>query len=110
MFEVDINKIIPVTEARANISALVNEVEKGHTYVLTRGGKPVVALVPASQLSQKQNQPKSLFKPVKKISPPSVKSAITQHAITEQTNEEDVPSLDLDKVNQALAQYEQNSL
>jgi len=44
MLQVPIDKILPVTEARANISKLVDDVEKGDIYVLTRGGKPVVVV------------------------------------------------------------------
>lgn len=43
---------IPVTEARAQFSELVNRVGYGkERIVLTRHGKPLVALVPAETLS-----------------------------------------------------------
>lgn len=44
MLKIPIDKILPVTEARANISKLVDDVEKGDVYVLTRGGKPSVVV------------------------------------------------------------------
>lgn len=45
MFKVPIDKIIPVTSARARIASLVNEVQRDNSlYVLTRSGKPVAIL------------------------------------------------------------------
>lgn len=45
MFNVPIDKIIPVTNARAQIASLVKEVQKSKSlYVLTRGGKPAAVL------------------------------------------------------------------
>ncbi len=47
------NEEIPVTEARAQFSDLVNRVGFGkERIVLTRHGKPLVALVPAEMLDQ----------------------------------------------------------
>lgn len=44
---------IPVTEARAQFSELINRVGFGkERIVLTRHGKPLVALVPADALSE----------------------------------------------------------
>lgn len=50
MLNVSIDKILPVTEARANIARLVDEVEKGDVYVITRGGKPAAVMVPVSRV------------------------------------------------------------
>ena len=45
MFKVPIDKIIPVTNARANISTLVKNVQETKSlYVLTRGGLPAAVL------------------------------------------------------------------
>lgn len=45
MFDVPIDKIIPVTNARAQIASLVRDVQKTKSlYVLTRGGKPAAVL------------------------------------------------------------------
>lgn len=45
MFNVPIDKIIPVTHARAQISFLVRDVQQTKSlYVLTRGGKPAAIL------------------------------------------------------------------
>ena len=55
MLQVPIDKIIPVTKARANISKIVTDVEKGDIYVLTRGGKPSV-IVSSVGYIQKLNQ------------------------------------------------------
>ena len=47
---------IPVTEARAQFAELVNRVGYGgEEIVLTRHGKPLVALVPAKNLRNQQN-------------------------------------------------------
>lgn len=40
-------KHVGMFEAKTNLSALVEEVEKGGTVVITRHGKPVAKLVPA---------------------------------------------------------------
>jgi len=45
---------IPLAEAKAQISALVAQVENGAEFVLTRHGKPVARLVPVdSQIHRK---------------------------------------------------------
>lgn len=49
MLQVGIDKIMPVTEARANIARLVDEVEKGDVFVITRGGKPAAVVVPVDK-------------------------------------------------------------
>lgn len=47
------NEKIPVTEARSQFSELINRVGFGkERIVLTRHGKPLVALVPAEMLDQ----------------------------------------------------------
>ncbi|EKD56610.1 MAG: hypothetical protein ACD_58C00134G0005 [uncultured bacterium] len=46
MLEVDIKNILPVTDARAKIATLVDEVMGGKLYVLTRGGSPAVVVMP----------------------------------------------------------------
>ena len=49
---------IPVTEARSQFSDLVNRVGFGkERIVLTRHGKPLVALVPAETLDQYRPEP-----------------------------------------------------
>lgn len=71
MFEVPIDKIMPVTVARAKISSLVHDVHKTKSlYVLTRGGKPAAILAsidyikkikqPSVSLSEKEE--KNTFK------------------------------------------------
>lgn len=56
MFTVPIDKIVPVTSARAKISSLVSDVQKNNTlYVLTRGGKPAAILASADFLNAKSN-------------------------------------------------------
>ena len=52
MLKIPIDKILPVTEARANISKLVDNVEKGDVYVLTRGGKPSVVVASVEDIKK----------------------------------------------------------
>jgi prevent-host-death family protein len=48
-------KHVGIFEAKTNLSALVEEVEKGGTVVITRHGKPVAQLVRAEpELSQEE--------------------------------------------------------
>ena len=42
--QIPIDKILTVTEARANISKLVDDVEHGDLYVLTRKGRPAAVI------------------------------------------------------------------
>lgn len=52
MLKVPIDKIMPVTDARANISRLVDEVVAGEVYVLTRGGRPAVVVAPVEYIEK----------------------------------------------------------
>ena len=45
-------KIIPVSEARAKFSDLVDKASGNNYFLLTRGGKPEVALVDAKYLDR----------------------------------------------------------
>lgn len=68
MLKVPIDKILPVTEARANISKLVDDVEKGDIFVLTRGGKPAVVVASVEyikKLSEEDKQSTVEESPVK---------------------------------------------
>jgi prevent-host-death family protein len=48
-------KHVGMFEAKTNLSALVEEVEKGGTVVITRHGKPVAKLMPAQpELTQEE--------------------------------------------------------
>ncbi|AKM82121.1 TPA: prevent-host-death family protein [Candidatus Berkelbacteria bacterium] len=49
---VTLSNIIPLTEARDHFSQIVNEVQKDKLYVLTKGGKPAVAIVDVKYLEQ----------------------------------------------------------
>jgi prevent-host-death family protein len=49
------NKVVTLAEAKANISALVSEVESGAEVTITRHGKPVAILVGAP--SQRKRTP-----------------------------------------------------
>ncbi|MCI0633151.1 MAG: type II toxin-antitoxin system Phd/YefM family antitoxin [Actinobacteria bacterium] len=43
-------KVVPFTEARANLSELIDELTQRHEHVLiTRNGRPVAVLVPAEE-------------------------------------------------------------
>jgi len=52
MLKVPIDKIMPVTEVRANISKVINDVEGGDLYVLTRGGKPTAVIAPIDYIKK----------------------------------------------------------
>lgn len=97
MLKVEIDKILPVTEARANIARLVDEVCQGNVYVLTRGGKPAVMVVPIDYL-EKQNTGQT---PEKTNKLPAEKEK-TPQAIQENKKDKTVTAIDLDKVDQAL--------
>lgn len=65
MLEVEINKILPLTEARDNFSKIVGEVEGGELYVLTKNGKPAVAIINVAKLEKMTGQRlKETSKPV----------------------------------------------
>lgn len=50
--KVSLENIIPLTEARDHFSQIVNEVQKDKLYILTKGGKPAVAIVDVKYLEQ----------------------------------------------------------
>jgi len=53
MLEVDIDKILPVTEARDNFNKIIDEVEgTDHMYVLTKNGKPSAVVVGVNHLEK----------------------------------------------------------
>ena len=53
MLEVDIDKILPVTEARDSFNKIVDEVEgSDEIYVLTKNGKPSVVVVGVNHLEK----------------------------------------------------------
>jgi len=53
VLEVPIDKIVPVTNARARIASLVSDVQKTNSlYVLTRGGKPAAVLASVDYLNK----------------------------------------------------------
>ena len=54
MISVPIDRIVPLTDARDNFSRLVSDIESAQEgmYVLTKGGKPTIALVNISYLEE----------------------------------------------------------
>jgi prevent-host-death family protein len=53
VLEVDIDKILPVTEARDSFNKIVDEVEgTDHLYVLTKNGKPAAVVVGVNHLEK----------------------------------------------------------
>lgn len=50
MFKVAVDRIVSVTEARSRLSELVDEANSEAFWVLTKGGKPRVALVDVAYL------------------------------------------------------------
>lgn len=60
---------IPVTQARAEFADLINRVVYGNErIILTRHGKPIVALVPAADLQQIDSEP-ALIRTVSTLNP-----------------------------------------
>ena len=56
-------KLIPLTDARAKLSDIVNEVMyKGDTYIISKLGKPAVAVVPLDVLEAWQKDSKQVAK------------------------------------------------
>lgn len=54
-------KIIPISEARAKLSDLVNTASGNNYYLLTRGGKPEAALVDVKYLQKLEADLAKLF-------------------------------------------------
>lgn len=53
MLEVDIDKILPLTEARDNFNKIIDDVEgTDHMYVLTKNGKPSAVIVGVNHLEK----------------------------------------------------------
>lgn len=54
-------KIIPISEARAKLSDLVDKASGSNYYLLTRGGKPEAALVDVKYLQKLEEDLAKLF-------------------------------------------------
>lgn len=66
MFKVPIDKIIPVTNARARIASVVNDVQKNKSvYVLTRGGRPAAILASIDYMNDVSKSTPKKFEPDK---------------------------------------------
>ncbi|MCL5795136.1 MAG: type II toxin-antitoxin system prevent-host-death family antitoxin [Patescibacteria group bacterium] len=124
MLKVEVDKILPVTEARAKIALVVDEVAKGNIYVLTRGGKPIVAVAPIKYfnnikteemkaVSKESKEPMVVAKQDKtmeivKEKPKKLKLKEEPEEAVEavsKNDDEDLPAgIDLGKVEKALAQ------
>lgn len=52
MMKVAVDRIVSVTEARARLSELVDEASSDAFWILTKGGKPRVALVDVTYLDE----------------------------------------------------------
>lgn len=103
MLKVEVDKILPVTDARANIARLVDDVCKGNIYVLTRGGKPAVMVAPIDYL----NKPEANVETVKskpKVNQDLVIKGDTSNLPEKEEKKEKLPAgIDLDKVENALS-------
>lgn len=129
MPEVDINRIISVTQARANIASLVDDVIRTKKfYVLTRGGRPAVMLSPINTnqtiIKKNSNLPKfddeddsimDLKSPLgdfktdkndKKIA--SKPQDIEENEENEDDQEDVMPKIDLSQLDEALDSYEKS--
>lgn len=73
MFEVPVNRIVPLTSARDSLSRLVSQVKGKDFFVLTKGGKPTCALVSIEYLEELTGGIKPApieIKPSPKVAPP----------------------------------------
>lgn len=52
MLKVPINRVLPLTEARGRLSELIEKTTSDQFWVLTKGGKPRVALVDVSYFDE----------------------------------------------------------
>lgn len=99
-------KQMALTEARGKFSEIVNEVMyQGDTYVISKLGKPAVAVVPLSVLEQWQRQREKQFAIIDEIQAQNADSEVTQwdddtlletisalvHEARQQTNQADDP-------------------
>lgn len=72
-------KQMALTEARGKFSEIVNEVMyQGDTYVISKLGKPAVAVVPLSILEQWQKQRKKQFAIMDEIQAQNAESTLSQ--------------------------------
>lgn len=77
MINVPIDRIVPLTDARDNFSKIVSELEGQHDgmYVLTKGGKPAIALINVNYLAELMEgktvtpESKPVVKPVEEKKP-----------------------------------------
>ena len=58
---ISVNNIIPVTEARAKLGDLTEEVSGGKYIILTKGGEPKAAIVDVDYLSKLEDTVSKLY-------------------------------------------------
>ena len=82
--KVSLENIIPLTEARDHFSQIVNEVQKDKLYVLTKGGKPAVAIIDVKYLERitggeirEENIEKEIAKAPEKVGLPPIVEHVT---------------------------------
>lgn len=86
--KVSLENIIPLTEARDHFSQIVTEVQKDKLYVLTKGGKPAVAIIDVKYLEyltggvvNKQHLANEIKKAPEKVGlPPMIEHNVTPQA------------------------------
>lgn len=106
MLKVELDKILSVTEARAKIATVVDDVAKGNVYVLTKGGKPIVLVTPIDFMDKKVTKKNSPVEAEIEESPIEADTEPENLSTEEETklDTEELPTgIDLDKVEQALA-------
>jgi prevent-host-death family protein len=59
-----------VAEAKAQLSAIIDIVERGETVTITKRGKPVVNIVPANALPIKPKMDLAELRRVRELTPP----------------------------------------
>jgi prevent-host-death family protein len=118
VLKVPIDKIMPVTEIRANISKVVNDVENGDIYVLTRGGKPTAVIAPVDYIKKCDELDKTSIPTKKKVAEDIDVQKNTQQIETPQGSdlpqikEESVtePAIFENKPTEIVPENEQNEL
>jgi len=94
MLSVDIEKIIPVTEARDMFNKIVDEVEgSDEMYVLTKNGKPAAVVVGVNHLEKLTGETSGeiMTKVTEATTEPKEEEAVKPFDISPATSEEEMP-------------------
>lgn len=87
--KVSLENIIPLTEARDHFSQIVTEVQQDKLYVLTKGGKPAVAIIDVKYLEQLTGgeiSKKNIVQEIKKAPEKVGLAPMIEHPVTPQAS------------------------